>query len=377
VVLDGIVFGPDGAPAVGAVVVSSAGGRAVTAVDGSYRFEVEVPIESQSLHVTAVGAGNWSLLATASVGLTAAPAITRVGPLVLALSGGCSPGWLPTFGQEPGVQVAGFIYASAVFDDGSGPALYVGGNFTSAGGITASHIARWDGSSWSVLDGMDSVVTSLTVFDDGSGPALYAGGAFTSAGGVAASRIAKWDGTSWSALGSGTNGDVRALTTFDDGSGSALYAGGPFTIAGGVSASRIAKWDGASWSALGTGMSGSLNGSGAVRALTVFDDALYAAGDFTTAGGVPANCVARERHELVGTRQRDEPRGPGSGSLRRRQRSCALRRRSLLGCGRFAGEPDREVGRLELVRARQRSRQSRECVGGLRRREWPGSPCGR
>ena len=33
-----------------------------------------------------------------------------------------------------------------------------------------------------------------------------------------------------------------------------LYAGGDFTTAGGVSANRIAKWDGSSWSALGSGM---------------------------------------------------------------------------------------------------------------------------
>jgi hypothetical protein len=35
-------------------------------------------------------------------------------------------------------------------------------------------------------------VFALTVFDDGTGPALYAGGTFNSAGGVPASRIAAW-----------------------------------------------------------------------------------------------------------------------------------------------------------------------------------------
>ena len=47
----------------------------------------------------------------------------------------------------------------------------------------------------------------------------------------------------WSALGSGMDGyDVYALAV--DASGN-LYAGGNFTTAGGVSANRIAKWDGA------------------------------------------------------------------------------------------------------------------------------------
>jgi hypothetical protein len=46
---------------------------------------------------------------------------------------------------------------------------------------------------WSPLgSGMNSGVYTLTVFDDGSGPALYAGVYFTTAGGVAANHIARW-----------------------------------------------------------------------------------------------------------------------------------------------------------------------------------------
>ena len=124
-----------------------------------------------------------------------------------------------------------------MFDDGSGPALYAGGDFTTAGGVAANRIAKWDGSSWSALGQRDERlrVHALAVFDDGSGPALYAGGDFTTAGGVAANRIAKWDGTSWSALGQRDwTARVCALAVFDDGSGPALYAGGDFTTAGGV-----------------------------------------------------------------------------------------------------------------------------------------------
>ena len=118
---------------------------------------------------------------------------------------------------------------------------YAGGDFTTAGGVTANRIAKWDGttSSWSALgSGMNSTVRALAV--DGGGN-LYAGGDFTTAGGVTANYIAKWDGTtsSWSALGSGMNSAVFALTM--DGSGN-LYAGGRLTTAGGVPANRIAKW---------------------------------------------------------------------------------------------------------------------------------------
>ena len=41
---------------------------------------------------------------------------------------------------------------------------------------------------------------------------LVAGGGFNTAGGVPASRIARWDGTTWSPFGSGLPGSVSSLT---------------------------------------------------------------------------------------------------------------------------------------------------------------------
>ena len=294
----GRVLAPDGAPAAGAVVVTTAGGRAVTDAEGSFSLEVGLPLEAESVRVTAVlGSGTGSLVGSALVAGLAHWGTTAAGTVVLEQASSCQPSWLPTFGQLPGAT--GSVKALTVFDDGSGPALYAGGTFTYAGSVAANWIAKWNGSSWSalgsgvaLLDGWCcGEVLALTVFDDGSGPALYAGGSFWTAGGATADNIAKWDGTSWSALGSGMNGPVRALTVFDDGSGPALYAGGSFTSAGGVAANTIAKWDGSSWSALGSGMNHE------VHALTVFDDAsgpaLYAGGWFTTAGGVAANRIAK------------------------------------------------------------------------------------
>lgn len=174
-------------------------------------------------------------------------------------------------------------WAMAVFDDGSGPALFTGGWFVSAGLVPAQNIAKWNGIAWSALgSGIDlSGVFALTVYDDGGGPALYAGGSFAHAGGVPAKNIAKWNGSIWSALGTGVNSDVRALTAVDELSGSALCAGGQFTVAGGVVAKHVAKWDGSSWSNWGAGTNGS------VLALTVFDDstgpALFAGGSFLNA----------------------------------------------------------------------------------------------
>jgi len=175
----------------------------------------------------------------------------------------------------------------AVFDDGSGPALFVGGGFY-GGGLVASHgIIKWDGSNWSSLNGgiqgplpNSGYVTALAVFDDGNGPALYVGGEFTSAGGVPANGLAKWDGSAWSAVGPGPSSGILALAAWDDGTGSALYAGGGFSSIGGASAHNIARWNGSSWSSLGAGVQSH------VKALAVSIDgdgpALYAGCGFST-----------------------------------------------------------------------------------------------
>ena len=73
---------------------------------------------------------------------------------------------------------------------------------------------------------------------------LYVGGEFTDAGGVAnADRIAKWNGSSWSALSPISNGRVFAIAV----SGGKVYAGGNFTTAGNEDANNLAVWDGGSW----------------------------------------------------------------------------------------------------------------------------------
>ncbi|MFN0242402.1 MAG: hypothetical protein ACKVWV_05865 [Planctomycetota bacterium] len=193
------------------------------------------------------------------------------------------------------------VSAFAQFDDGAGDALFVSGTFESADGVSCRNIARWDGSAWSPLGsgitgGVGTGVVALVVFDDGSGPALYAGGTFNTAGGTAAANVARWDGSNWSALGSGTNGAVYTLAVFDGGSGPALYAGGRFTVAGGVTTGYVARWNGTSWSAVGP--FGSETGCcSRVMTLAALDDgsgpALYAGGRFAHAGSVNANSLAK------------------------------------------------------------------------------------
>jgi hypothetical protein len=216
----------------------------------------------------------------------------------LALAGAARPAhaqcmtWDPQFGPITGAN--GTVYTLLEFDDGTGPALYAGGMFTSIHGVAANQVAKWDGASWSPLgsgilggvNGNGPNVSKLLAFDDGTGPALYAAGSFTSAGGMPAKNIARWDGSSWSALGSGTNEWIQALAVFDDGSGPALYVGGGFSTAGGVAVNRLARWNGTAWSAVGAGVGGVPGAS--VRSLATFDDGsgtkLYVGGAFTTAG---------------------------------------------------------------------------------------------
>jgi hypothetical protein len=119
-----------------------------------------------------------------------------------------------------------------------------------------------------------------------AGSYLYAGGSFTTAGGIAANHIAKWDGSSWTALGLGIDRDVFALAVLGD----EVYAGGQFATAGGSAAANIARWDGSNWWALGSGLGGYYP---LVWALAVSGSDLYAGGDFTTAGGKVSGYIAR------------------------------------------------------------------------------------
>ncbi|HEX8399212.1 MAG TPA: hypothetical protein VF644_17370 [Pyrinomonadaceae bacterium] len=127
------------------------------------------------------------------------------------------------------------VFALAAF----GNTVYVGGSFTSVANytVTANRIAKWDGTSWSALgngtsNGVDGFVEAIAV----SGSDVYVGGRFSTAGGVANRHVAKWNGMSWSGFNggvhqtiSGTNyGWVYAAAARDGD----VYFGGDFITAG-------------------------------------------------------------------------------------------------------------------------------------------------
>lgn len=134
-----------------------------------------------------------------------------------------------------------------------GDAVIAGGLFDQAGAVRLGSIGRWDGAGWDDLAGGvgadvgDGQVFALARIGD----AVYAAGSFSSAGGVPAANVARWDGRQWSPLGTGTDGDVHALAVL----GGRLYAGGEFATAGDVLVGGLAVWDPAAgaWGVVGGG----------------------------------------------------------------------------------------------------------------------------
>ena len=79
----------------------------------------------------------------------------------------------------------------------SGSNLFVGGNFTqacgntacSAGNLTVNNIAQWNGAAWSALgSGLDNAVWALAVSENN----LYVGGNFSTAGGKPSYFFGRW-----------------------------------------------------------------------------------------------------------------------------------------------------------------------------------------
>lgn len=178
--------------------------------------------------------------------------------------------------------------------------LYAGGDFSRAGAINANRIAKWHPArnEWTALDrGIDGPVYALAANDSGE---IFAGGAFSTASGIVVRNLAKWEGSAWSSLGAGADngvsGPVRAVAFKQ----SLLFVGGDFREAGSTAANFIAKWNGSNWSPLGSGV------SGMVHALAHSgSEAVYAGGQFQTAGGQPSHYfgIWREQTNAVAGNQ--------------------------------------------------------------------------
>jgi trimeric autotransporter adhesin len=172
--------------------------------------------------------------------------------------------------------------------------LYVGGEFTAAGGVpNADRIATWNGSSWGAVSSSTSGISNGRVSAIAvSGGKVYAGGSFTDAGGDAnAARLAVWDGVSWEpfcddpAPGPAFGGNVTSLQII----GQTLYVGGTF-----LDGAHIFSADGLLACDLATGASSSTvldpaHPFGQVLALAADSNGtLYAGGGFSNLENIPA-----------------------------------------------------------------------------------------
>ena len=207
------------------------------------------------------------------------------------------------YGVKNVTSPSGIIYAVIEYSGN----IYVGGEFTNAGGIYANNIAKYDSvtgiwysfvDSVTKINGVNGIVRALYLGATSGDNGLYAGGNFTTAGGVTVNNIARWSLSSlnWFPLtdstfgGSGTDGPVYALTSDN----SELYVGGNFTNAGGQGINNIAKWNGNTWNPLLDSF-GSQGTNGAVYTITWGSYLSYTivfGGSFTSAGYQTATNIA-------------------------------------------------------------------------------------
>lgn len=173
--------------------------------------------------------------------------------------------------------------------------LYVYGIFDTAGGIPVKNIAKWNGREWSSIEsGLDMVYTLAC----GVNGQLYAGGWSKSIDGAIACKIAFWDGIRWASLPSGNSGpDIEdgEVFAFAIDRNNNIYAGGRFRTAGGHPANNIAKWNGSNWDSLGNGISGGWSNRPVVVCALAVDKLgnVYAGGCFEQAGTIRVNNIAK------------------------------------------------------------------------------------
>lgn len=185
----------------------------------------------------------------------------------------------------------GAVLAIAQGNDG---AYYIGGTFTSFGGLANTRgIVRYDPAT-GTLSALGTGATTGTVLSIEIAPNgdVWAVGPFTDMGGVVgASDVARWDGT-WHTVGTPTiiAGSFPIQVAFGA-DGSFYYCTG----------SLVRKWNGAAWSTIGTA-GGGLVAASVVRAP---NGDIIVIGNFLSMNGTPAQYLARwdgsAWHALNGT----------------------------------------------------------------------------
>jgi hypothetical protein len=193
-------------------------------------------------------------------------------------------------------RVGGVTYPQvfAVAPDGSG-GWYIGGYFTTVNGLPRTNIAHIlaDHSVDSWNPGADGAIDVLLV----SGSTMYVGGPFTSFGGLSRNMAAAFDlntgaVTSWNPnVTGGFSPFVDALAT----DGTTVYVGGSFSSIGGQPRASLGAVDASTGAVSGWNPSPSKNSSPPpvyIRGLTVSGSLVYAVGNFNSVSFVSHNGVA-------------------------------------------------------------------------------------
>lgn len=190
-------------------------------------------------------------------------------------------------GLNPGLGMDSYVFENNII---------VGGSFDYAGSVPANNIALWNGSNWEALgEGLEGSIRSMVTFE-GQLHAANLQGSVGSPGG----QVSRWNSSTeqWEPLGDplvgvSETGDplsigIWRLEVYND----SLYAAGQFNKEAGSHADLIAKWNPGTetWEEVGEGFQGGLVRA---RGLTVYNGELYAGGNFSSSGDIEINNVAR------------------------------------------------------------------------------------
>ncbi|MFO0861362.1 MAG: hypothetical protein U0570_12470 [Phycisphaerales bacterium] len=228
--------------------------------------------------------------------LVAAGNFTLAGGVVcnhIAIWNGTS--WAPAGSGLSGSVAPVNFQVNALAERANGEIIAAGG-FTTAGGLPAANIARWDGSNWSPLGtGISrgtlaySWISCLFALPTGE---LLAGGMFGDAGGVPVKSLAVWDGGHWSGFADGVDGTIWSVARAPNG---LMYFGGSFsanTIESFPRGQNAVAWDGTNWLKLGAGVSGSAGLSPVRDACVMKSGDVVFGGDLSSAGGANTSSIA-------------------------------------------------------------------------------------
>ena len=157
--------------------------------------------------------------------------------------------------------------------------IYVGGNDIGLNGSVMNKVMRWNGTQWRDLDGGIlplgnwGGINDMIVYKGD----LYMGGLFIQDNHTKEHNIARWDGNKWKTVGGGVGNLSVGIESIEEMyvADGYLYVVGKFATAGGVPAQNIARWDGYEWCGCGPTLD-----SYTLTSITKFRDTLYIAGIF-------------------------------------------------------------------------------------------------